>query len=100
MTIYVEDSVVVTESLPKLLQREYISEGDEKIFQPQCLKSDDLKISEICFYKINRLTFDEEYPHREAFENVLQALNNNAFNFVYILDGEEDTRRRPSTRPS
>ncbi|MBR3746948.1 MAG: DUF87 domain-containing protein, partial [Selenomonadaceae bacterium] len=76
--------------MPKLLQREYISEGDEKIFQPQCLKSDDLKISEICFYKINRLTFDEEYPHREAFENVLQALNNNAFNFVYILDGEED----------
>ena len=64
--------------------------SDEKIFQPQCLKSDDLKINEISFFKISRLTFDEEYPHREAFENVLQALDNDAFNFVYILDGDEN----------
>ena len=36
------------------------------------------------------MTFDEEYPHREAFENVLQALDNDTFNFVYILDGDEN----------
>ena len=60
----------------------------EKILYPQCLKSDDIKINEICFFKINHLTFDEEYPHREAFENVLQALDNDAFNFVYILNGD------------
>lgn len=80
----------ITESLPKFLKREYFSETDEKIFRPQCVKAEDLKISEVCFYKVNRLTFDEEYPHREAFENVLQALNNNAFNFVYILDGDKN----------
>ena len=64
--------------------------SDEKIFQPQCLKSDDVKLNEICFFRVCRLTFDEEYPHREAFENVLQALDNDAFNFVYILDGDEN----------
>ncbi|MBR4153124.1 MAG: DUF87 domain-containing protein [Selenomonadaceae bacterium] len=65
-------------------------EDNEKIIQPQCLKSDDVKINEMCFFKINRLTFDEEYPHREAFENVLQALDNDAFNFVYILNGDKN----------
>lgn len=60
----------------------------EKILCPQCLKSDNVKLNEICFFKIDRLTFDEEYPHREAFENVLQALDNDAFNFVYILNGD------------
>lgn len=84
--IPVDDKLLGAE-LPKLLQGEHI-ESDEKFFRPQCLKSEDLKINEICFYKISRLTFDEEYPHREAFENVLQALNNEAFNFVYILDGD------------
>lgn len=62
--------------------------SDEMILYPQCLKSDDVKINEICFFKVDRLTFDEEYPHREAFENVLQALDNDAFNFVYILNGD------------
>lgn len=62
--------------------------SDEMILYPQCLKSDDVQINEICFFKVDRLTFDEEYPHREAFENVLQALDNDAFNFVYILNGD------------
>lgn len=62
--------------------------SDEKILRPQCLKSEDVKINEVCFFKIDRLTFDEEYPHREAFENVLQALDNDAFNFAYILNGD------------
>ena len=57
---------------------------------PFCLKRDELENNEICFYKVNRLTFDEDYPHREAFENILQALHNEAFNFVYILDGSEE----------
>ena len=46
--------------------------------------------NEMCFYKIKQLAFDEEYPHREAFENVLLALDNNAFNFVYLLSGDEN----------
>ena len=82
------DKLIETESLAELFRGDTTS--DEKIIRPQCSRSDDLKINEICFFKISRLTFDEEYPHREAFENVLQALDNDAFNFVYILNGDEN----------
>lgn len=46
-----------------------------------------LKHNEMCFYKISQLSFDEDYPHREAFQNVLLSVDNQAFNFVYILTG-------------
>ena len=55
----------------------------------ESLKDGELRDDEICFYKVKRLTFDEDYPHREAFENVLRTQDNEAFNFVYILDGNE-----------
>lgn len=42
-----------------------------------------------CFYRITRLSFDEDYPHREAFENVLLSLDSTLYNFVYILSGSE-----------
>lgn len=77
-------------SLTELFLGDLNSADEEKIIQPQNSRSDELKINEICFFKVNRLTFDEEYPHREAFENVLQALDNAAFNFVYILNGDEN----------
>lgn len=76
--------------LTNLFPNDEIFEGYEEISRPQCLKSDEIKLNEVCFFKVSRLTFDEEYPHREAFENVLQALDNDAFNFVYILDGDAD----------
>ncbi len=41
----------------------------------------------MCFYKVEKLSYDEKYPRREAFENVLDSLDNEAFNFVYILSG-------------
>lgn len=51
---------------------------------------DGLKSNEMCFYKIDRLSFDENFPRKEAFENVLLSLDNEAFNFVYMLTGNED----------
>ncbi len=81
-----DKAVTSADKISRLLAN---SETPENIIHPYCLKSDDLKINEICFFKINLLTFDEEYPHREAFENVLQSLDNEAFNFVYILSGNE-----------
>ena len=49
---------------------------------------DGLSVStDLCFYQIKKLAYDEEYPRREAFENVLNALDNEAYNFVYILSG-------------
>lgn len=52
-------------------------------------KDGKLEMKEMRFYKVEQPSFDEEYPHREAFENVLLSLENQAFNFVYILNGSE-----------
>lgn len=40
------------------------------------------------FYKIDSLTYDKDFPAREALENVLSSMDNKDFNFVYILSGE------------
>ena len=40
------------------------------------------------FYKIESLTYDKDFPAREALENVLSSMDNSDFNFVYILSGE------------
>lgn len=48
-----------------------------------------LRNNEICFYKVSQLAFDEDYPHREAFENVLSSMDNESFNFVYVLTGTQ-----------
>ncbi|MBE6561808.1 MAG: hypothetical protein E7662_11860 [Ruminococcaceae bacterium] len=47
-------------------------------------------IEDISFFRIEKLSFDEKYPHREAFENVLASLVNRGFNFVYILQSESN----------
>lgn len=49
-----------------------------------------LRNNEMCFYKVKQLSFDEDYPRREAFENVLLSMNNQAFNFVYVLTGTKE----------
>ena len=53
-------------------------------------KNGELRNNEMCFYKVKQLSFDEDYPRREAFENVLLSMNNQAFNFVYVLTGTEE----------
>lgn len=50
---------------------------------------DTIPSQDMCFYKIKQLSYDEESPKREAFENVLLNMSNSAFNFVYILTGDE-----------
>ena len=61
-----------------------------KVHTDNVIEIDGLKRNDVCFYEITQLSYDEDYPHREAFENVLLALDNTGFNFVYILSGEED----------
>ncbi len=56
---------------------------------PGFVRSGYLEGSDVCFYRVSRLSFDEDYPHREAFENVLLSLDCTAFNFVYILSGSQ-----------
>ena len=66
--------------------------GDADMIAPTVAKSafpaeGKLHNGEMCFYRISQLAYDEDYPRREAFENVLLSLDNPAFNFVYILEG-------------
>lgn len=49
-----------------------------------------LQKKDVSFFKIDMLSYDEEYPRREALENVLFAIDNPAYNFVYILEGTDD----------
>lgn len=48
-----------------------------------------IQTEDICFYKIIKLSYDEDCPQREAFENVLLLLDDSNYNFVYILSGEQ-----------
>lgn len=43
-----------------------------------------------CFYRLDELMYEGKNPQREAFINVLAALNQPGFNFVYIIRGDRN----------
>lgn len=43
----------------------------DKLVETELTKKGKLRANEMCFYRVKQLSFDEDYPHREAFENVL-----------------------------
>lgn len=55
-------------------------------FNLECLEEN---LSEVTFFRINELTFEEndKNPRREAFENVLGALRADGINFIYLILG-------------
>lgn len=48
-----------------------------------------LDTSEKYFFRVDRLSFDDETPYRESMENVLLSLGNENLNFVYTITGTE-----------
>lgn len=71
-----------------------LQEADSGMSIPAIVHSDfpsdgELRNNQMCFYRVKQLTFDEDYPHREAFENVLSSMDDKSFNFVYVLTGTE-----------
>lgn len=52
-------------------------------------KTDLLSDYEFCLYHIKELTFNNDSPRKEAFENVLNSLNIEGILFVYLLVGDE-----------
>lgn len=50
-------------------------------------QGDSLIRSDVIFYKINQLSYDEEFPQREALQNVLETISSPEVNIVYILSG-------------
>ena len=69
-----------------------VFKGDSIIKEPYDIgfpSDGGLRSNQYCFYKVVKVSYDEEYPRREAFENVLLSMDNEAFNFVYILNGSQ-----------
>lgn len=50
-------------------------------------KSKSMSARDFRFFRIEAVSHDSEYPRREALENVLSALNQPCFSFVYLLSG-------------
>lgn len=48
-------------------------------------------IHDFSLYHIKEVTFDEELPRKEAFENVLNALNIDGILFLYLLIGDGES---------
>lgn len=46
----------------------------DKLVETELTKKGKLRANEMCFYRVKQLSFDEDYPHREAFENVLLSM--------------------------
>ena len=51
--------------------------------------SSTLSISDFSLYHIKELTFEDESPRKEAFENVLSSLRIDGIRFVYLLMGDK-----------
>ena len=68
----------------------YRKDDEIKALKKAFPESGKLENNQKCFYKIMKLSYDEEYPRREAFENVLLSMDDPAFNFVYILSGNKN----------
>ena len=86
-------NLVMNPAQVSMLLSYQVESEENKPLQVHLTGQDDsrkLAVNEYSFYQISQLSYDEDYPHREAFENVLLTLDNTGFNFVYILDGDEN----------
>lgn len=54
----------------------------------ECLYSNkSINLKNYRFFRLTSIMFDEKFPQREAMENILSTLENEHFNFVYLLKG-------------
>lgn len=73
-------------SLIELLKGQFQGAGSvEAIEQPI-----EIFEHEFSLYHIKEVTFDEDSPRKEAFENVLNALTVEGVTFIYLLMGDKD----------
>lgn len=48
-----------------------------------------IKLADVVFYRIDRITYEEKAPRKEALENVLSAIRLGGVNFVYLIKGDK-----------
>lgn len=75
-----------------LMQRYGVFSDMKSIYPGNKANIDDQQLSLILkntrFLKIDEIAYDDEYPKREAFENIITSVKNSGdYNFVYFIDG-------------
>lgn len=70
---------------------ELLKGSDADIQLPAIEKPFLLADHEFSLYHIKEVTFDEELPRKEAFENVLNSLNIDGIIFLYLLIGDSES---------
>lgn len=48
-----------------------------------------VNIDDVVFYRIDRITFEDKAPRKEALENVLSAMRIEGVNFLYLIKGDK-----------
>lgn len=74
------EPILFRENLPVLIENNELM----RPYIPDDLIKD---LSKVYFYKITELAYEKDFPHREAFENVVSSINNSSYNLVYFLSG-------------
>lgn len=50
-------------------------------------RQEDISNDKVSFFRIKKISYDEDFPKRESFENAVLSLDSDSFNFVYCLTG-------------
>ena len=66
--------------------KQYYLEDDKRI---NIGSNPTIKCSDIVFYRIDRITFEDKAPRKEALENVLSAMRVPGVNFLYLIKGDK-----------
>ena len=48
-----------------------------------------VKLKDVVFFKIDRITYEEKSPRKEALENVLSSMRIKGVNFIYLVRGDK-----------
>lgn len=60
---------------------------DKRIQYNKCTNID---LSDVAFYKIEEISFEDQSPRREALENVLSTMKIDGINFIYLILGSDE----------
>lgn len=89
MTDATKQYLVQSEQINSFFQELQLFQSEKAIDISDLAILEKIQTNDVCFYKIKKLSYDEECPQRESFENVLLTLDDIRYNFVYILSGNQ-----------
>lgn len=65
---------------------EYYLEDDKRI---NIDSNPSIELGDIVFYRVDRITYEDKAPRKEALENVLSAMRVKGVNFLYLIKGDK-----------